>query len=775
MSSPERSIVRDGVAAALLFALLLEWLRPLLEISEWSGIYQLKPFMAAFCLFVVVDWLKLSPWLGWPIKLLICFGMVAYLFDYAAAGDRYWLLRYAELTMKDALAAADRDFAAISPDNRTLLFLLGWSMMIAVIYESVVDRKRPLWFVAVTLAYLLALQLWPGVNTSGAIIRAVWFGFLLVGLLQLSRLESRFALKRRFAGLPLGWLAAVAIMLGAAVSAGLWLPPATNSGVMKPLEISKLAGWNEPWGSLFLGRDAAGGTAAGISAAAKTGYGADDSVLGGPLRQDHSIAFTAATEKLTYWRGEEKTLYTGKGWESGGSTETAIVGQARTIVQEVTVVDSSLADRLFAGGPIERIERLVRRSGEMPAPDEAVLNVYGSYILTEPNQRDPLRYYRLKVAVPEEQPKTLPVTQVVQTDADGGAYSGESASSPDAAQYSGTEQAVRDTFRAELQLPANVPQRVKLLAETIALPVEGDLARARAIESFLQSNYEYRLDVAAPSKTAADFADTFLFESKAGYCDYFSTAMVVLLRSVDIPARWVKGFAPGERNEAADGMIQVTVRNSDAHSWVEAYIAGSGWVTFDPTPDNGAAAAAAEPVSAQAVMAAAQPDREQATFALRLAETVGYWRQLAHEQLLSAMGGGDSFAAANAAWLLPALFTLLLLLGLSLRFRRQVASRNKLDPFQYAYTYTTQRHMDGKRASAYRALDKLWAALFRSLGGKKPSLTVREYVESLPMAEAGKREALRDFVKQYETVRYGGAPPARSALRDAKNLWRRIK
>src|SRR5687767_4217268 len=74
----------------------------------------------------------------------------------------------------------------------------------------------------------------------------------------------------------------------------------------------------------------------------------------------------------------------------------------------------------------------------------------------------------------------------------------------------------------------------------------------------------------------------FLFNVKAGHCEYFSTAMAVMLRTRGIPARVVNGFLPGEYNDAAGAY---TVRQSDAHSWVEVYFPESrAWVTFDPTP-----------------------------------------------------------------------------------------------------------------------------------------------------------------------------------------------
>lgn len=100
-----------------------------------------------------------------------------------------------------------------------------------------------------------------------------------------------------------------------------------------------------------------------------------------------------------------------------------------------------------------------------------------------------------------------------------------------------------------------------------------------AIERYLKTNYKYTLDV-KPHGEKNPIED-FLFVQKAGYCEYYATAMVVMLRSIGIPARLVTGFLQGEWNEIGG---HFTVRQKDAHSWVEAYLPRSGWVTFDPTP-----------------------------------------------------------------------------------------------------------------------------------------------------------------------------------------------
>jgi hypothetical protein len=112
---------------------------------------------------------------------------------------------------------------------------------------------------------------------------------------------------------------------------------------------------------------------------------------------------------------------------------------------------------------------------------------------------------------------------------------------------------------------------------------------AKAIEGHLQQDYGYSLQMRAGGP---DPLSDFLFNVKTGHCEYFSTAMAVMLRTRGIAARVVNGFLPGEYNDAADAY---TVRQSDAHSWVEVYFPESqSWVTFDPTP----AAGRTEPISA---------------------------------------------------------------------------------------------------------------------------------------------------------------------------------
>jgi transglutaminase-like putative cysteine protease len=121
--------------------------------------------------------------------------------------------------------------------------------------------------------------------------------------------------------------------------------------------------------------------------------------------------------------------------------------------------------------------------------------------------------------------------------------------------------------------------RISNLAKEIAAPAPSNYDKAAAVEQYLSTHFGYTLEL--PPSLPQDPLANFLFERKKGHCEYFATSMAVMLRSLRIPSRIVTGFRGGEFNDLTG---QYVVRASDAHSWVEAYFPGSGWISFDPTP-----------------------------------------------------------------------------------------------------------------------------------------------------------------------------------------------
>jgi transglutaminase-like putative cysteine protease len=134
---------------------------------------------------------------------------------------------------------------------------------------------------------------------------------------------------------------------------------------------------------------------------------------------------------------------------------------------------------------------------------------------------------------------------------------------------------------AYLQLPPLDP-RIPPLAEAITTAAPSNYDKAVAVEQYLATHFGYTLEL--PRSLPQDPLANFLFERKKGHCEYFASSMAVMLRSLRIPSRIVTGFRGGEFNDLTG---QYVVRASDAHSWVEAYFPGSGWISFDPTPTGG--------------------------------------------------------------------------------------------------------------------------------------------------------------------------------------------
>jgi len=153
-------------------------------------------------------------------------------------------------------------------------------------------------------------------------------------------------------------------------------------------------------------------------------------------------------------------------------------------------------------------------------------------------------------------------------------------SRPQKARFAGTD--YPDNLRnLYLRLPSSLDPRIPDLARKITVAAHNPFDKAVIMEYFLRNNFAYTLTLTG--KPGKDPLAHFLFDTRAGHCEYFASAMAVMLRTLGIPSREVNGFLPGEYNDVAGDYI---VRASDAHSWVEAYFPGSGWIPFDPTPPS---------------------------------------------------------------------------------------------------------------------------------------------------------------------------------------------
>lgn len=274
-----------------------------------------------------------------------------------------------------------------------------------------------------------------------------------------------------------------------------------------------------------------------------------------------------------------------------------------------------------------------------------------------------------------------------------------------------------------LQLPAALPPRVRALAGDLTTAAASRYDAAVAIAGYLQDGYTYSLKTRVPP-SGADFTDDFLFGTRQGYCVHFATAMTVLLRSSGIPARYVQGYGPGT---AVPGSVpqRYSVTGGDAHAWVEVYFPGAGWVPFDPTP-SAAAAAALGAAATDPAAASALPDTRRSAALHADALTAA----------LPQAGGPDRAPLALAA----------LVLAAALRWRRSLAL---LPAVRRAGRLGRERQL--------RAAALAWYGLAARYGPPLPGVTAREYADSLAIEDGRLRAAVRGFVRQWETLAYGGA------------------
>jgi transglutaminase-like putative cysteine protease/uncharacterized metal-binding protein len=136
------------------------------------------------------------------------------------------------------------------------------------------------------------------------------------------------------------------------------------------------------------------------------------------------------------------------------------------------------------------------------------------------------------------------------------------------------------------QLP-HLPEQVSNLADSLTEGLGNNYDRVTAINDFFHTEFDYTLELPRSAQEAT--LEYFLFERGEGHCEYFSTAMVVLLRNLGIHAREVNGFLGGQWNSFGQ---YLAVTQNEAHSWVEVWFPGYGWVQFDPTPGGAGTSAA---------------------------------------------------------------------------------------------------------------------------------------------------------------------------------------
>ena len=533
----------------LAFVLLREWLLPVMELTETG---HLALFLIFIGLAFILELAGAKWWISLPLKVIYIFCVVHYIFHGVFLFSKETIaLLISDLYTNFAIITSG-DWQGISNPFRTVLFYILLWMATYLICYWIESRKNIFVFYAATVVFVALIDTFSTYSSEGSILRTMIVGLLLIGLLSVSRLVARHDMSissRVFASISVPLIFVVVV-----------------SGMLVVILPKQDPFWSDPVPfikSMIDGKEE-GGDGEGIS---KSGYDPDDSKLGGSFEEDNSLVFEAMVAKKQYWKVETKNMYTSKGWLQSSSDDTFTVYYPGMDLEEfksgagIDSGDTGLAELAIT----ELFPFIVYPYGMTKVftdADVLFLNARetGKYHTKNEESEASLSSYEVEFVEQEYSLKALRETTM------------------DSLQSS------EDDLSGYLQLPEELPSRVGELAQSITASSDNVYDKAKAIERYFgKSGFVYdRKNVAIP-EGKEDYVDQFLFDTKRGYCDNYSTSMVVMLRTIGIPARWAKGFAPGEPGLNEEGKNIYRITNNEAHSWVEAYMPGVGWMPFEPT------------------------------------------------------------------------------------------------------------------------------------------------------------------------------------------------
>lgn len=459
-------------------------------------------------------------------------------------------------------------------------------------------------------------------------------------------------------------------------------------------------------------RGGGAGSIAGRFSLVVTGFSPTLGTLGGPVSLDDTVALHLTTDQpigeTLYLRGATFLIYTGNTWDSGEWQKVQIpadgtlpTSYAPDVLRDYVTVGVTPA-LSFGRTVFNLLEPMKIEDLKSPYEADADGNLFAERSIARNST------YKVTARLPRYSAGQVRLL---------------SAGTPEA------------SYEHYLQLPEKLPARVRDLTRGVTGRVEHPYDKAIALESFLRS-LEYSLDVPAPP-SGWDFVDFFLFDLRRGYCTYYATAMVVMLRDLGIPSRLVEGFAvpaSAEYTEDAKGARTYPVLNSQAHAWVEAYFPGYGWMTFDPTPRVDL------PVIGRNTPA---PDPTTITPSTPTTETPGDLGNLEAGNLEdpNAFEGGSGLGSTPSRewpWFLT---PLLVMLALGFAAYRYLAAQDRLASTE-------------SRSLVQEVWEKTGGLLGRFDFGRAPHQTAREYAASLGEAFPGLREPASRVAEDYTVARY---------------------
>lgn len=347
--------------------------------------------------------------------------------------------------------------------------------------------------------------------------------------------------------------------------------------------------------------------------------------LGGAVHLEETPVMRVTSPERAYWRALFFDYYTGQGWQSTDAEEIELEPNASSPAPMPYLMRKEIIQTVQLFRPGEKVIFAANQLVGVNLPATARLTFLPPVIAAGERPT--------AVSGPVAEISIMASEARLRRNAVYEATSWVSTAPPSALRKAGNDYPdwVRQRY---LQLPETLPDRVRTLAQRITQPYDNAFDKAQAIEYYLRQ-MEYNEAISAPP-IGFDAVDWFLFESRQGYCDYYSSAMAVMLRAVGIPARVARGYASGEYDPSTKTYL---VRELDAHAWPEVFFPRYGWIEFEPT--------ASEPLLVRPVDLESEPAGPLSSVPARPARPGGEDLFLEEEELGQ---GGLSFSPPRKPW-----------------------------------------------------------------------------------------------------------------------------
>ncbi|MGE7604650.1 DUF4129 domain-containing transglutaminase family protein [Peribacillus sp. NPDC097675] len=538
------------------FGLLLitEWLRPVEKLTDTGDIL-------IFVVFVVLSLLLHYFRIHWIVRFILVSAFILIAIQFFYSSVPFMTFKWLTGDLLDLTANFSNVYAGkwemLSNPFRTLLFFVLLWLVTYLVHYWVTVRRNIFLLYMLTVIFISVLDTFTPYDGDAAIVRIIIIGFSMLGVLAMLRLsiQERFV----FSGGPFKkWIFMLSGMILLSALVGFSAPKFSPK-------------WPDPVPFIVSYSDkVTGNDDDSDSLDKRVGYDEDDSSLGGSIEPDNTVVFYNTATTGHYWKVENKDIYTGKGWVGVDAMEEYIMlsnGQDLTGIEELEV-------------PEVLQTKEMNTTVNMLESYSHILHPQSGYLKRiEAENVDWFKYYKnTDKYLTEKQNSKSPITKEYDL-----VYEMPRYDLAELRKVTEQDETMDALMENNTQLPEGLPARIYDLANELTVNENNWYDKAKAIENHFDGpEFRYsKEDIPYPGDNQ-DYVDQFLFETQIGYCDNYSTAMVILLRAANIPARWVKGYTEGERS-IYKGESAYKVTNNNAHSWVEVYFSELGWVPFEPT------------------------------------------------------------------------------------------------------------------------------------------------------------------------------------------------